>query len=242
MILVVSCRNDPASSPEELQTTMESQHFKYFLSEFDQIDTTWQETYYTWLIDTLNVSLNQKLVYHKYENRQHLKEITGRNTNGFAEVGTYDFHTIWPVDNHESVHNIVTLIIGHPPALFNEGIAVAHQAIYSAYPDKPFIPGWNGQDFDQLSKEYLADSFPTLDELIESKSFFKFDTNKTYPVAGSFVRYLIDKHGLEKMKAFISKSEFNAKKASTKAHFSDTYDMSINDAWDEWKTHLETNI
>ena len=36
-------------------------------------------------------------------------------------------HTIGRRDNHEGVHTVVILQIGHPPPLFTEGIAVAHQ-------------------------------------------------------------------------------------------------------------------
>ena len=141
LIFFSSCyKNDNTStSPEEeLTESMESEHFIYHFSEGDYIDTTWQEQYYDWLNDTLDVELDSNLIYYKYRTREHLKRITGRETNGFAEIGTFKFHTIWEIDNHESVHTIVTQIIGHPVALFNEGIAVDHQTDYFEYPT--FIP------------------------------------------------------------------------------------------------------
>jgi hypothetical protein len=154
--MIPSCKKDDLGNSQEDKLTkhISSIHFDYYYSENDKdiIDTTWQEKYYNWLIDTLNLESEIKLEYYKYRDREHLKRVTGRETNGFGEIGTKRFHTIWKVDSHESVHLIVTLLIGHPPAIFNEGIAVAHQADYFKYPD--FIPGWNGQDFNKLAKKY----------------------------------------------------------------------------------------
>lgn len=241
LIFFSSCdENDKsfASPEEELTKSMESEHFIYHFSEGDYIDTTWQEQYYDWLIDTLDIELDSKLIYYKYKTRKHLKTITGRETNGFAEIGTFKFHTIWKIDNHESVHTIVTQIIGHPPALFNEGIAVAHQTDYFKYPN--FIPSWNGEDFDQLSRDYkINNDIPPLENLIESKSFFDYNTNMTYPIAGSFVRYLIDNYGLQKMKGFISTSDFYDKKDITRNNLEEIYDISLDEIWDEWLNYIE---
>jgi len=232
-----SCQNDITDPPEELNQILESTHFTYELSEGDWIDTTWQEKYHHWLMDTLDVTLNEKLVYKKYLNRNHLKAHTGKSTNGFAEVGTPTFHTIWYADNHESVHSVVTLTIGHPPALFNEGIAVAHQADYGLYPE--FVPTWNGDDFHMLSKTHRHNDLPPLNELLESSSFFNFDQNMTYPVAGSFTRYLIDTYGIDKMKAFISISDFYDAGESVRINFESTYPISVDDSWENWLDFID---
>ena len=85
-----------------------------------------------------------------YRDRAHLRALTGRYTNGFAEPGTTRFHTIWQIDNHEGVHTLVILQIGHPPALFNEGVAVAHQT----EPAQSILtPRWNGTDLHVLARQ-----------------------------------------------------------------------------------------
>lgn len=233
----ISCSSDLLNLPEELSQSLESTHFEYRLAEGDYIDTVWQEKYHRWLLDTLDITLNEKLVYNKYRDRNHLKQHTGRTTNGFAEAGTPTFHTIWHADNHESVHSVVTLTIGHPPALFNEGIAVAHQADYGLYPE--FEPRWNGRDFHALSKGYRNSDLPQLESLIESSSFFEFDTNMTYPVAGSFTRYLIDTRGIERLKEFISDSDFYQPMPTTKSRFLEVYGLSLDEAWNEWLVFLD---
>jgi hypothetical protein len=239
--ILSSCKKDDLENTQDdiLTKHMSSTHFDYYYTESDQeaIDTSWQEKYYTWLIDNLNLDSGIKLAYFKYRDREHLKRVTGKETNGFGEVGTNRFHTIWKIDNHESVHIIVTQLIGHPPAIFNEGIAVAHQADYFKYPD--FIPGWNGQDFNKLAKNYKQNGeIPSLDKLLGTYSFWDYNSNITYPVSGSFVRYLINHYGLLKMKEFIGKSKFEDSKEKIRNDFMQTYGLSIENVWSEWESFI----
>ena len=56
------------------------------------------------------------------------------------------------------MHTVVLLHMGHPPSLFTEGIAVAHQV------DPPrglLTPRWNDQDLHALARGYdLAGRLP----------------------------------------------------------------------------------
>lgn len=245
VLFIASCDNkDPVITEEDkLINHISGHHFDYYYSDSDPdyIDTAWQEEYYDWLIDALELSEGITLEYYKYRDRAHLKRVTGENTNGFAEVGTTKFHTIWEIDNHECVHSIVTQLIGHPPALFNEGIAVAHQADYFKYPE--FIPGWNGQDFHSIAKtHYLAGELPSLNKLLVSNSSWEEDADLTYPVAGSFVRYLIDQYGIGKLKSFITSSDYDDGRESIKSDFSATYGITMEQAWNEWEVFVEEYV
>jgi hypothetical protein len=131
-----------------------------------------------------------------------MEALTGPVTSGFAEPGTRRFHSIWPVDNHEGVHTLVILQLGHPPALFNEGVAVAHQTNPA---QNVLTPRWNGTDLHVLARQYdAAGRLPSLGSLLPTSEFFDFDTNVTYPCAGSFVRYLIDTRGLAAFRVFLA--------------------------------------
>ena len=124
--------------------------------------------------------------------------MTGRDTNGFAEPGTTRFHTIWQIDNHEGVHTLVILQIGHPPALFNEGVAVGSPDRAGAIDPDPAME----RDRPSRTREAYdaAGRIPPLSSLLRSTDFFGFDANVMYPCAGSFVRYLIDTFGLAPLK------------------------------------------
>lgn len=239
--MLASCKKDDfkISQEDKLIKYISSVHFDYYYSEKDQdmIDTSWQEKYYKWLIDALNLDSGNKLEYYKYRDREHLKRVTGRETNGFGEIGTNRFHTIWKADNHESVHIIVSQLIGVPPAIFNEGIAVAHQADYYKYPD--FIPGWNGQDFNKLAKYYKQrGEIPSLDKLLGTYSFWDYNSDITYPVSGSFIRYLINNYGLTKTKGFIEISKFEDSKEKIHTNFVQIYGQSIEIMWNEWENFI----
>lgn len=166
----------------------------------------------------------------------HIEALTGKATNGFAEPGTTRFHTIWSIDNHECVHTIVILQIGHPPALFNEGVAVAHQTD----PARGILtPRWNGTDVHVLARGYdAAGRLPALASLLRSTDFFGFDTDVTYPCAGSFVRYLIDTYGLDQFKRYVGSASFDDAAATTESRFQSAYGRSVAAVWADWRAAI----
>lgn len=223
----------------ELTRVFESAHYIYHLSPGDQVDTLWQETYHAWLLDELKVQLPQKLEFFKYRDRAQLLRLTGEDTNGFAEVGTYRFHTIWFADNHECVHTITMNLFGLAPMLFNEGVAVAHSTVPI---QEIYEPHWNGRTVHNLARQYhRTGQLPEVDELLESRDFGRFDPEMTYPVAGSFVRYLIDTGGLDSIKEMLRLSEFYDDADQVRANFQAAFGESVEDAWARWLAYLESS-
>jgi hypothetical protein len=238
LLLLLPACDSPSTPPadDRLSVWTESEHLVYYAAPGDQVDTVWQEGYYRWVTAALQVSPGQKLEFRKYRNREHIKRLTGRETNGFAEPGTIRFHTIWPIDNHEMVHTLVILGMGHPPALFNEGIAVAHQTIPA---EAIFYAQWNRRNVHAISAEHLAAGrLPPLDRLIASRDFFEESTELTYPISGSFVRFLIDHHGLARMRAYLQGRNFEDGAAATRAAFQAAYGLTLDAAWAEWRAFL----
>lgn len=226
----------PGDSAPALTQVTNSAHYIFRSAAGDSVDATWQDQYFEWVTGVLELDPSTRLEYLKYRDRSHLKAITGRDTNGFAEPGTTRFHTIWPIDNHEGVHTLVILQVGHPPALFNEGVAVAHHTDPAR---GLLVPRWNGTDLRTLARNYdAAGQLPPLPSLLRSTSFFDYDTNITYPCAGSFVRYLIDTHGLASFKAYVRAARFDDPPATTEARFEAAYGRSAAAAWDEWRASL----
>lgn len=240
-LLLASCccgevPSDPAADADRLSVRTESEHLVYLAAAGDAADSVWMEGYYDWVIPQLGIDPGQKLEYRKYRDRGHMQRVTGRTTNGFAEPGTNRFHTIWPQDNHEIVHVLVILEIGHPPALFNEGIAVAHQTLPAS---GIFYAQWNGRNVHAIAAEHLAaNRIPAVSAMIESPAFFGFDEEFTYPVAGSFVRFLIDRYGMTPLRAYFAGSTFNDGGARSRSLFEAAYGMSLDAAWSEWRAFL----
>jgi hypothetical protein len=134
------------------------------------------------------------------------------------------------------VHTLVVLQIGHPPALFNEGVAVAHHMD----PARGVLtPRWNGTDLDTLARMYDATGrLPALSAVLTSSDFFRFDDTITYPCAGSFVRYLIDTHGLRAFKAYVASATFADAAGTTETRFVAAYGRSLASVWEEWRTKI----
>jgi hypothetical protein len=237
LFTLLSCSSDETTAPETvLSHTVTSAHYMFHMAPGDLVDTTWQERYYAWVIVQLQVQPNERLQYFKYRNRAHITQVTGRATNGFAEPGTLRFHTIWPVDNHEGVHTLVIQYIGHPTALFNEGVAVAHHMDPLR---GDLTPRWSGTPIHMIARQAEeAHRIPALSSLLTSQGFFEFDSQVMYPVAGSFVRYLIDTYGLQRFKALLTGAMFTDAPSTTQSRFLAAYGKSLQATWDEWRAWL----
>ena len=232
-----SCDSSGPAANDQLSVRIESLTHSYLLSAGDAVDTASHEAHYRWLETALAIDPGVKLQFHKYRDRAHLQRLTGRVTNGFAEPGTPRFHTIWPWDNHEGVHAVVILTLGHPPALFNEGIAVAHQTNPRL---GDFVPRWNGESVDTIAARFESvGQLPSLASLLESPSFFAHPEAIVYPIAGSWVRHLLDERGLAPLKTFFASTTFNATAAQTRAAFLAAYGVTLDSEWDRWRASLD---
>jgi hypothetical protein len=234
-LVIVACGDESTDPADMLSVREESAHYVYLHAPGDAVHPVMQEQYHEWVVAQLGVD-PEPLEYRKYRDRAHMRAVTGRNTNGFAEPGTIRFHTIWPFDNHESVHSLVTMHLGHPPALFNEGIAVAHQALFIG---NEFVLRWNGRHPDEIAAERLrAGQIPALDQVLESPRFFDFDENLMYPLSGSFVRFLITRYGRTPLASYFANSNFNHSATQTRTAFRAAYGISVDDAWAAWRAAL----
>ncbi|NIP60890.1 MAG: hypothetical protein GWM92_06775 [Gemmatimonadetes bacterium] len=208
----------------------------YHFAEGDSVDVAWQEAYYVWLQDRMGVELSRRLEYFKYRDRAHMRWATDRETNGWADVGTYRFHTIWPTDNHEAVHALVSAELTPAPPLVNEGIAVAHR-IFPA--DEIFEARWNGTALDDWARTFRSEGrIPPLEELLRGPDFFRFDTEMTYPMAGSFVKSVIEAHGYGPIRAFFRASTFEDSPSAFRASFQDAFGETLDAAWARWLERL----
>jgi hypothetical protein len=74
--------------------------------------------------------------------------------------------------------------------------------------------------------------------LLGSTDFFRFDTNITYPSAGSFVRYLVDRYGLDPLKTYFASATFDDAAALTETRFQAAYARTIASVWDDWRSQI----
>lgn len=193
-----ACSNDATgpTSTTPLPFVGETATMRIYHEPGDTVNVDWQEAYNAWALTRLGLQIAQKVEYRKYVSREAMGRFTGNaNTNGFAEPAQWRFHTIWPRDNHEIVH-VYTDTVGRPSDFFNEGIAVAMQTDPVA---GNLASVFNGQNVHDACRSYLvANTLPRpLANYVTTTSFRNLtDSVFSYRVAGSFVRYLIDRYGM----------------------------------------------
>ena len=230
-----------STSPTQsaLPVTSESVSFRYHASAGDTIDANWQEIYHAWAVAKLGVQVPQKIDYYKYRSRQDMGDHTGKyNTNGFAEPAKFEIHTLWPTDNHEVVH-IYTALIGRPSDFFNEGIAVAFQ---TDPPANNFDSVFNGQPVHQACRQYLqlgTLALP-LDRVVTTSDFRAIsDEVLSYREAGSFMRFVLDTYGVDRVREFFRISTRDDTLSTIKQRFAAAIGVSLDSAEDAWTTRLK---
>jgi Peptidase MA superfamily len=124
------------------------------------------------------------------ENREQMKDLINRQTNGAAfpkhniitGLATEKVNSV--NSNHELFHIMAMKLWGTPEPWINEGMAV--------YSDR----SWQGYNLDQLAK-YLVDNnrYVSLPELVNK--FRSVDDLVSYPLLGSFVKFLDEVYGRE---------------------------------------------
>lgn len=236
---VVACSGSPTSptSPAggggpALAVISETSHYVFRASPGDTIDTNWQERYHAWATATLGVTNARRITYNKYTSRSHMQAVIGvGNTNGFADRTTFTIHTLWPIDNHEVVH-LFTSDWGDPVALVNEGLAVAFQID----PGRDMTPRWSGTPLHDLMRSFRQQSRAvSLARLVDTASWRAEDPNVTYPESGSFMRWLIDTYGLDRVRGLYARAAGpNEAATGVRASFAAIYGRTVEELEQEW--------
>lgn len=228
----------PAPGPADLLSEqVATPNHVFHFAQGDRIEAEWQEAYHEWAVGALGIAPGRQIHFHKYRSRSHMGIVMGvASTNAYADPVGYAIHTIWPTDNHEVVH-LYSSAWGSPVALFGEGFAVAHQV----NPMKgDFVAKWSGTPVHDLARQFrLEGRLLRLDQIAHSSGFRQFDDGVTYPEAGSFVRYLIDTRGLERMKAIFSRVRAGDSADRVRQHVQAVYGASLADLEAEWLAFLD---
>lgn len=229
------CGNSPTTPSESgqfLPVVSETPNYILRASSGDTINGTWQEAYHAWVTTTLGVTPARKITFNKYTSRSHMQAVVGvGNTNAYADRYAYAIHTIWPTDNHEVVH-LFTSAWGDPVALVNEGVAVAFQVD----PSRDLIPRWSGSALHDLARQFRQQgrSVP-LATIVDTASWRSQDPNVVYPQSGSFMRWLIDSYGLDRLRALYARAAGpNEPGAGVRASFATVYGMPFDQLEAAW--------
>jgi len=225
-----------------LAVTSETEHYVFHVSAAaTPVNAEWQEAYHRWAVARLAVLPSRKVGYFKYASRQDMGDHTGHYaTNGYSDPAAFELHTLGSYDNHEIVHLLVSLI-GDPTALFSEGVAVALQVDPVA---GRFDSVFNGEEVHSSARRYLeaGQLVLPLERIVESSAFRAItDDVLSYREAGSFVRFLIDRYGIEALRAFLrAGGTYSDSAQAVKSRFVAAFGVSLEEAEAAWLAMLRS--
>ncbi len=221
---------------DRLSDSAASAHVDFHFSSGDGVDAARQEAFHEWAVQQLGVTMPARLQYNKYRDRTHMQRVTGHLTNGWADPPAFTVHTIWNFDAHEAVH-VYTDLIGRPSDFFNEGIAVA--LTYDPLAGR-FTSLWNSTPITDIARGFLRNgTLPALASMTETEPFRRLPDQTSYPVAGSFVSFVLDDRGMAAMKTFFRTSSRQDTQATIETRFRDAFALTLAEAEARWRAFLQ---
>ena len=179
---------------EKLNKILETEHyiFSYIEDSLAAKDihkiATEQENSFQEICQTLKVIPDFKIHYYLLNTPEEVGEAYGDNEpcSGFARMPNQIYAVyndkIKCIGPHEDAH-IISYIINRPsPVFIREGLAM--------YFDKT----WWGKANEIWVKEFIKDNkYIKIESLLNEEEFYKYSDAITYPIAGAFTHFLIDK-------------------------------------------------
>jgi hypothetical protein len=240
---VTACGADsptgPTPSGPPLTEIVTTAHFEFRHARDDRVDAAWQEAFHEWATRELQVEVTRRIVYSKYLSPGHMLALHfgPGNVNAWADPDLFTVHTIWPTDSHEVIH-LYASTIGRMTSLFNEGLAVAFQ-VDPIRGD--MTPRWNNRHVHDIAASLRTSGrLVPLDDVLTLDAWRRLDSQVSYPMAGSFVRYLWDVHGgVAPIRALFAGSAQTDPPEVVRARFQAAYGRPLDALESHWHAFLE---
>jgi hypothetical protein len=209
---------------------------EYTRSRLDELKAE-RERVYRELVEKLRPAETGRIALILFPDEDTKFVHTGHRGIGWAPGGNAIvevFNAATRVDPYHELVHILAGSLGNPPALLNEGLAVAFQVGAT----------WNGYHVDAWSKAF--ETHHLLLPLHEVLAFTEIGSEQSrpaiaYPQAGSFVRYLILTHGFDKVRAAyqtLQRGRDEAIAAANNAKLAAIFGTGIDGLEKGWRTAL----
>ncbi len=225
---------NPIPLTEELQTADITFHF----AAPDSVNSRWQQTFHEWATALLGVSPSGKIHYYKYQSRAHLRQVTGSDYRSWADISTFSLHTPDPQHGHEAIH-LYTSLIGWPTDYFLEGIAVG-LTLDPFTGAGPFYPNITDDNAHLRARNAMmqGEIIPR-ESIVENDGFWRYPVALTYTQAGSFVNFIFNEYGVDKVKQLIASLDHSASRPTVLSAFATIYGFSLAEAEQGWHIFLQ---
>ncbi|MEE9429431.1 MAG: hypothetical protein V3V16_00200, partial [Melioribacteraceae bacterium] len=204
---------DTSKIESELTTKIETEHFEISLPpniserEIELVKIN-HEFYYNELKKLLGTEPTQKIKSFLFESGAQKKRLFGANNADVAKLWMNQIYLNYNNYDNSLKHEIAHIFSAEfangffkMPAMYNPGLLEGYaMAIENNYDDF---------DIDYLAKLAYKNGFKiSLKNLFSNFSFFMQTSSITYIYAGSFIKYLVDNYGLEKVNEIYSTLNF----------------------------------
>jgi hypothetical protein len=210
----------------------ESEHFIYY-TQPGQAIPDWavelHEFTYDQVTELFPVAEAPKIKYYRHPSHTDLGRSFGHSWKGYA-CQTDEGSVVRSVNSchpHEVIHAI-TFALGRPPALFEEGVAVAYDWRFALE---------EGNVHALARRKLVLHKLLPLYSFLTTRQFQSRDGPTVYVEAGSFVKYLIDTYGPDKMRSLFALPRHSDLQQIETA-FHQVYGQSVSEVESEWLAFL----
>jgi hypothetical protein len=191
-----------------------------------------------------------KIRYFKFASVEDRKRLTGADGNGEAFVEAAIVQSIWACDPHETAHVLtVPKNVPYLTPFWTEGIAM-----YYSWPrlsgdptNHSSIGTWWGKPVHFWAKKHLREgTLPEIGPLLAGwRAFRDVPEAVGYPVAGSFVTFLLGAEALQpqkiqQFKAFLEQAVTLQERPQIERAFKVHFGLEVAQAETQWRQFLET--
>lgn len=201
------------------QLVARSEHFTYYSRGEEKADPGGSERQLARVSQLLGQPFTGRSEYYSYQSPGDVAAVTGLYAGGVTYPQLGQVHTTDGARDHEIVH-LVAYELGNPGPFFHEGLAVA-------LGDRA---KWQGRGVDSVAKPFVR----RLPLRALMARFNEGAPAEGYAVAGSFVQWLIKRHGLERVVCFFRACDGR----NTLVAFAATFGRSLEEAGAAWAGDL----
>lgn len=222
-ILAASIPLGPATEGRGFSLSAETRNFAFYTRDDLKVDAARSQRFLDDTARRLGVRVQGRRPYFRYRWTEELAFVVGPDASSAsgAYLSSGEIHSTKAFDAHEIVHR-VAFELGDPGAFFQEGLAVAL--------------GDDGRYGDVKVDEIARGLLAPVDLRTLIERFQTVAPEVRYPLAGSFVRFLIRRHGLARLAEFFRACASDGR--AREAQFARVMGSSLHDEGRGWIASL----
>lgn len=228
----------PSDAP--LDHVLVSEHFEFHFAAGDTIrpdDAAINDRAYEIIRDALETDFSRRIEFNKFFDADHIERLTGVRTEGGFVIGGRIF-LIRALDPHEIVHVIAQEELGRPSDFFDEGLAVNFGGLRVVDGEVTLFPSaLRNFDVDREALTVFAGGrfAGSIRRILTSATFQRVPFEVAYPLAGSFVKFLLRTRGVPALKTFFAGSSQLDSEAEIEERLALAFGASLEVLEAEWR-------